>query len=232
MKTLQHNSISQKLPLDALVHDFINYLIYENESVSLIYSSNPLGLNYKKALSVILYDNTIGLTMTDIANYTGTTNRSILDGYITNHDYRMSVYDGKIGDSPSEVQRKRNMYSKSYQDIYLDMLILLDKYRQIKNEIYLGGENGASYAKYGDEPLATCSRTGKPILLGDFVASSTQGNSQFNTLPLIEIENNVVGVHNHLIRVPLYPAKGFDDIINWEKIYLTKKSPLAWRVIL
>ena len=232
MKISCKESVSERLPLDAVVYDFINYLIYDNPDMGNIHLNGSLPSKYKKALAVVLYDNTIGATMTDIAQYTNATNRSILDKYLVEHEYRMYPYEGRDTDTAAELLEKRKLFDEKYQNIYLDMLSSLEKYRQIKNEIYLSGDCGTSYAKYGDEPLATCSRTGKPIRLGDFVASSTQGNSQFLGLPLIEIESDVIGVHNHNVKVPLKPAAGYTDIINWEKIYLTKQSPLAWRVIL
>lgn len=212
MKTSSKQSLAESLPLDAVVLDFIKFLIYENPDIDIIHTKSRSAVNYKRALSSVIYDNTIGATMEDIALYTNTTNRSILDRYFDEHHEKMN--------------------DEVYQDIYLDMLLLLDKYRDLKQQIYDCGEMGNSYAKYGSEPLATCAKTGKPIRLGDFVASSTQGRSQFKDLPLIEIGKDIIGVHNHKVNVPLKPTAGYSDIINWEKIYLTKQSPLSWRIIL
>lgn len=210
---------AHKIPFDLVLQDYIKFCLEHDPNVHKIFSGgrSSVGSKLRAVFSNIIYNESIHLTLDDIAKSIGMACRTSVQDYHESH---------------LESMKKDSEYRKLYQSV----MVLTQMYRSTK-EINMSegipfGDSGAGWDRYESDIIAKCYKTNAPIRYGDFVGGTTQGGNQFTAIPLLEISDMVLGVHNHKIKVPLTANENFDDVIILEKLRLDQRSPLEWRYVL
>ena len=220
----QNMSNKKTIPLDLFVSDFLLFCFEQDGRLSLMHQGgrDSEGSMIRAVFSNVLYDESMYLTLSDIADNLNIAQRAVVKVYHKNHNKRIHGVKGKT------------LPNKDYVKLNNTVRSLLDMYRAKKQAEFEHGDIGYGYKKYKCDTQAICSKTGEPIRYGDFIVGTTQGGKQFSKIPLpvVEIKKDTLGVRNHNILAPLKYDREMDDVVILEGVSLYHKSPLEWRYIL